>query len=167
VDTTAVFQGDAAFQAGWLKDQLAASNAVWKVVAGHHPMRSNGPHGNAGAYEGWRWVPWMSGGSLATFFEDAVCGQADLYLAGHDHTRQVLAYCGVTLVVAGTGASATRVVDRGNPVDFADAERGFTLFRLGADRGEVQLYGETGSLDGTFQLAVPSGRAQNAPEGPP
>ena len=29
-----------------LKQKLRASKAGWKIVAGHHPPRSNGHHGN-------------------------------------------------------------------------------------------------------------------------
>jgi hypothetical protein len=152
VDTNAVFQGFDSLQERWLQETLAASDAPWKVVAGHHPLRSDGPHGNAGAYEGWPYLPWLSGRSVAAFLDAAVCGRADLYLAGHDHTRQLLEACGVQLVVAGTGASGTRIVDRGNHPVFADVALGFALFTLDAAGGEVAFYGADGEVDAAFPL---------------
>lgn len=154
-DTTAVFQEGDAFQAAWVADRLDGSAAPWKVFAGHHPFRSDGPHGNAGAYEGWRWVPWVSGRSVARFYEAAVCGRADLALAGHDHTRQLLSACGADLVVSGTGASGTRIVDRGNAPVFADAELGFAWLELRADgTGEVSFHGASGAEDARFDLPL-------------
>ncbi len=155
VDTNAVFVRGGGFQASWLAERLAASEAPWKVVVGHHPLRSNGPHGDAGAYEGWRFVPWMSGRAVASFFADGVCGRADLYLGGHDHTRQLLEACGVTLVVAGTGASGTRIVDRGNTPRFADAELGFAWLELRTDGGELRFYGVDAEVDASFALPLP------------
>lgn len=153
VDTEAVFLWGDGPQGPWLRGALDASDAPWKIVVGHHPLRSDGPHGNAGAYEGWSSVPWVSGAAVRAFLEGAVCGRADLYLAGHDHTRQLLEACGTTLVVAGTGAAGTRIVDRGNAPRFADAAPGFAWLSLGTDAGELRFYGADGEVDATFALA--------------
>jgi tartrate-resistant acid phosphatase type 5 len=152
VDTTAAMVDGAAFQAAWARERLDSAPGPWAVLAGHHPLRSDGPHGNAGAYEGWRWVPYLSGAGVAELYADT-CGAADLLLAGHDHTRQVLPACGATQVVAGTGAAATRVVDRGNSPSFADAELGFAWLELGPDTGEVRFYGVSGVVDARIELA--------------
>ena len=39
--------------ATWLTDEWAGgSTGTWRIAYGHHPYLSNGPHGNAGMYEG-------------------------------------------------------------------------------------------------------------------
>ncbi|MEZ4240125.1 MAG: metallophosphoesterase [Myxococcota bacterium] len=152
LDTNAVFQFGEDFQARWLREQLDASDAPWKVVLGHHPFRSDGPHGNAGRYDGTRWVPWVSGSALRTLFDGSLCG-ADLYLAGHDHTRQLLEACGTDLVVSGTGASATEIVDNGNHPRFAEATLGAAWFELSADgSGRVVFLDADGAEEAGFEL---------------
>lgn len=61
----------------WLKHALDASTAKWKIIVAHHPL-------------------WSSG---STKFEQAhvirrellpiICGRADAYFAGHEHTSEV------------------------------------------------------------------------------
>ena len=61
----------------WLERSLAASDARWKIVIGHHPL-------------------WSSAGSkyeqarvLRRLILPALCRYADAYLAGHDHTLEL------------------------------------------------------------------------------
>jgi tartrate-resistant acid phosphatase type 5 len=153
LDTNAVFQFGEAFQARWLRERLAESSAPWKVVLGHHPYRSDGPHGNAGRYDGTRWIPWVSGSQLRALFDRELCGAADLYLAGHDHSRQVLAACGTDLVVSGAGASSTEVVDRGNDPRFARATPGAVWFELVDDgEGLIVLLDADGGEEARFPI---------------
>ena len=91
--------------AGW----LASSMTTWKIAFGHHPYFSNGSHGNAGNYDGLWYVPIAGGQGVKKFFDDNVCGKVDLYLSGHDHSRQwMVDTCkGTELAVSGAGASPT------------------------------------------------------------
>jgi hypothetical protein len=94
---------------------LPASTARWKVVFAHHPYLSNGEHGNAGSYDGLPFVPIANGAGVKSFIEDRVCGRADLYVTGHDHSLQWLeATCTragsavkTQLIVSGAGAKTT------------------------------------------------------------
>ena len=61
----------------WLEGALAASDARWKLVVGHHPI-------------------WSSAGSkfeqartLRRAILPAMCRHADVYLAGHEHTLEI------------------------------------------------------------------------------
>lgn len=85
---------------------LAASSATWKIAVGHHPYRSNGPHGNAGTYDGVL-IPPVNGAGVKEFMEQIVCGNADLYISAHDHSLQWLVpdCAGTELIVSGSGAS--------------------------------------------------------------
>ncbi|MCO4762771.1 MAG: metallophosphoesterase [Myxococcales bacterium] len=123
---------------------ITASKAMWKITFAHHPMRSNGPHGNAGCYEGAKTalipalcgiIPLASGKGVLDAYNKLVCGRVDLHFAGHDHGRQWLdksvstKHCkGVELIVSGGGAKTTKVESKSkggfefNPVHFQDAE---------------------------------------------
>jgi len=102
--------------AKWIDD----SQATWRIVFGHHPYKSNGPHGNAGSYDA---IPDKlklgSGKGIKEFAESVWCGKVDLYLSGHDHSRQWLkSTCnGTSLAISGAGASTTSLTDR-NPALF-------------------------------------------------
>jgi hypothetical protein len=139
LDTTMQMFGastDAAHQAALTQQRatvanwLATSTATWKIAVGLHSYRSNGNHGNAGAYEQLPFIPITNGQSIEDFMEDIVCGKADLSLSAHDHTLQWLkqdADClGTELVVAGTGSSTTALEDENrNPAWFQQATLGF------------------------------------------
>jgi tartrate-resistant acid phosphatase type 5 len=106
LDTTPAMFGPQPAQATAVAGWLAGSAATWKIALGHHPYRSNGSHGNAGAYEG---VPGI-GENVKALLDGGVCGKADVYLAGHDHNLQWLerspTVCGGTeLLVSGAGAT--------------------------------------------------------------
>lgn len=147
LDTDWVFFHGEEEQAAWLDGELEHSKARWKVVFGHHPYRSNGKHGNAGSYEGWSHVPYVSGAALRRLFEDHVLGAADLYVCGHDHNLQVMRHRGLPLVVSGGGMSGRPLVDRGNDLDLGSGSAGFAWVEL-ADQMTVALFDENGTLIG-------------------
>ena len=69
----------------WLGDVLANAAAdqgvVWTVLVGHHPLASNGPHGNSPGLQR----------TLVDVIERAAPGVEKLpivYLSGHDHTLE-------------------------------------------------------------------------------
>lgn len=105
---------------------LAASTSTWKIAFGHHPFLSNGPHGNAGNYDGLWWVPIAGGQGVKSFFDANICGKVDLYISGHDHSRQWLTgTCkGTELAVSGAGASSTDLPGR-NSSRYQSTELGF------------------------------------------
>ena len=124
---------------GALMDRvMEGSSATWKVVFGHHPYRSNGKHGNAGAYElGFEIGDYdLFGLDIGNIFGDGfrqwidsyVCNRADFYLSGHDHNRQWISSvpptpnlpegegtepCNTHFAVSGAGAKTTDLVGRG------------------------------------------------------
>ncbi|MFC4426768.1 metallophosphoesterase [Deinococcus navajonensis] len=76
-------------QQTWLSETLKASRARWKLVLGHHPLFSNGNHGDAGSYDRGR-VEYQRGGAVKNLYAVA-CGKADLLLSGHDHALELFA----------------------------------------------------------------------------
>jgi Calcineurin-like phosphoesterase len=84
-------------QLNWLEENLANSQATWKIVYGHHPLYSSGMHGSdRDLIE-----------RLAPLFSRY---QVQLYLSGHDHNyERTKLIDGTTYLVCG-GGSNTRPV---------------------------------------------------------
>lgn len=76
-------------QRAWLTGAVRASGARWRLVLGHHPLFSNGAHGNAGAYDRFPFG-FQQGGAVRDLY-GSVCGAADLLLSGHVHALEVFA----------------------------------------------------------------------------
>ena len=114
-----------------LRDWLAASTATWRIALGHHPYLSNGTHGNAGTYDNLGVYPVFDGRTVYDFFNEAVCGNVDVYLCGHDHSRQWLAdTCrGTELIVSGAGSSVTALPGQ-NKAHFQRSTLGFVYITI-------------------------------------
>lgn len=76
-------------QGEWLRSQLAASTAVWKVVVFHHAAYSSGLHGST-TYMRWPFKEWG----------------ADAVISGHDHTYERLMVDGIPYFVNGLGGAS-------------------------------------------------------------
>lgn len=91
----------------------AQEKKKWYIVMGHHPFLSNGKHGNAGKYDGLSAPYFASGSFVKSFLKKNVCGKAQFYFSGHDHSLQVIdgniAGCDTQLVVSGSGASGSKL----------------------------------------------------------
>jgi len=143
-------------QQDWIDDQIAASDAPWKVAMGHHPYYSNGEHGNAGNYEGFPWPPQLSGDDVEEVIEESLCGQVDLYLCGHDHNRQwVTPTCGPAqnpthFIVSGAAAKTTDFAyhSGGNDVYWEnDVTPGFLIVEVTADTMHTEFFDENGTME--------------------
>jgi hypothetical protein len=150
LDTPAMMWGrDVESQAEWLADQVAQSDASWKIAFGHHPYRSNGQHGNAGNYDGVPFVPFLGGAPVRDFMEDSVCGNIDVYFAGHDHTRQWLEpACGTELIVSGAAAKLTPLEHRdNNPTHYEDdSVPGFMWAEIQGNRFHGVFFDQDGNV---------------------
>ncbi|MFO0573511.1 MAG: metallophosphoesterase [Polyangia bacterium] len=114
-----------------LRDWLASSTATWRIAMGHHPYLSNGTHGNAGTYDNLGVYPIFDGRTVFDFFNESVCGNVDVYLCGHDHSRQWLAdTCrGTELIVSGAGSSVTALPGQ-NKAHFQKSTLGFVYITI-------------------------------------
>jgi len=133
----------------WLNEALLSSEAGWNIAFGHHTLRSNGSHGNAGEYENIRDPELLSAGMhVLEFFENTVCGKADLYLSGHDHNLQwVGPYCGTEVIVSGAASKLRGLQDRENETLFEyEDERGFAWFEIVDDTLFGAFYDVNGAL---------------------
>jgi predicted phosphodiesterase len=115
-------------QQEWLSRQLQKPKNGHRVVFGHFPVHSSGQHGD---------TPYMRD-TIAPQF----CGQADIYMSGHDHHLEHLKTdCGVHLVLSGAGAES-REVSPSNPRSlFAASKIGFSyLSRTAGSELNVQYF---------------------------
>ncbi|CAM3517917.1 Calcineurin-like phosphoesterase domain-containing protein [Deinococcus saxicola] len=78
-----------AAQREWLTQSLQRSSARWKLVLGHHPLFSNGKHGDAGRYDGLPFA--FQRGDAVRDLYGLACGGADMLLSGHVHALEVFA----------------------------------------------------------------------------
>ncbi|MGW0173543.1 metallophosphoesterase [Rhodococcus sp. NPDC003322] len=134
-------------QRAWLDAALASSTAKWKIAVTHHPYLSNGPHGDAGKYDGIPVEP-MNGVHAKRFFEDHVVGRCHFILSGHDHSLQILeptaASKGTRQIVSGASAKnshgkAGAEVDRRNLFqNYTDV--GFMVMDLAPDAVTIRVY---------------------------
>ena len=119
--------GGADEQLRCLGEARNGSTTSWNIAYAHHPYISNGSHGNAGAYEGIEGIPVISGDTMKDFVEEGVCGEMDVFFAGHDHQLEWLEpTCGTEFIVSGAGSKTRSMVDRGAPSLFVyDETPGF------------------------------------------
>ncbi|MCX4244989.1 metallophosphoesterase [Paraliomyxa miuraensis] len=137
-------------QRDWMATEMAASTAYWKIAVAHHPYLSNGEHGNAGNYEGIPGLPFISGVDVKDFVDDFVCGNAQVYISGHDHNRQVFdPVCGTYFFVSGASSKTSDFVFRDdNPTQWGDDQReGFLWVQIAGHDLTATFYDLDGNLD--------------------
>ena len=153
LDTNAQLYGLDKEQRQDVSQWLSNAHTTWKIAFGHHPYKSNGPHGNAGQYDVFAGIPIASGEKVKTFAEDIWCGKVDVYLSGHDHSRQWLDTdcAGTKLIVSGAGSTTTAL--RGNnPALFQQATLGFLYVRIEGNKLTGQFIDAHGNIEFTHSL---------------
>jgi len=127
-------------QIAFLREQLAALPADrWKVVCAHHPLFSNGLHGDIGPLQR-MWGQWLKDHGV------------DFYLCGHDHDLQHLQVPGwqTSFLLVG-GASDPRPMRRDDRGPFARGIAGFAHLRFTADRAEITFIDGDGDTAHAFE----------------
>lgn len=141
-------------------EAIEAGTRPWRIGFGHHPFLSNGAHGNAGHYDGLLPIaPVLPGQTVERFYEDTLCGELDVYFAGHDHNRQWLSVeCGMLHVVSGAGAEVAPLAFRdANAYAYADAsEPGFLWVEILGDVLHGRFYDADGNVDFEAEFTRPS-----------
>ena len=131
----------------------------WRIGYGHHEYLSNGPHGNAGWYDGLNPdIPQFSGIGLKELFDEKLCGELDLYLCGHDHHREwFVETCeGTQLIVSGAGAKL-RDFENDQPVHFGDdTTEGFVWIEIHNSDLRLQFWDKFGVMnyEGAFSRSA-------------
>jgi hypothetical protein len=124
-------------QLAWLEAQLAGPRRRFTVVIAHHPIYSNGRHGDTDHLVR-DWAPLLER------------HRVHVYLAGHDHDLQHLELAGrfTSFVISGGGGARTRpLAKQDRPVPFARDCLGFTHLQA---RPDGLVFSHHGVDGGTF-----------------
>jgi tartrate-resistant acid phosphatase type 5 len=120
-------------QAMWLDRELSRSSAKWKIVYGHHPIYSYGPHGPAADLQQ----------SLLPLLKN----RAHLYLFGHEHVVQDLKpEAGVHFMDAPAGGQAARPAKSGPLTIHSDSFHGFVTLDISRELIKVNFVDMDGKI---------------------
>lgn len=162
LDTSRLFHDkDTQDQVQFIRDTVKANQTSknpkkWIVAVSHHPYLSNGPHGNAGRYDGVP-LPPFSGSIIKSVIENEICPHAQLVLSGHDHSLQTLAAkgaCGKTLFVVSGGGASTTKLKGSNPALFQKSMLGFTRLHFNDTRVRISHIGKDGKVEHQHDLPI-------------
>lgn len=136
---------DTAAQFKWMKHQLESSDDEWKLVIGHHPIYTAGPHKNTSEL-------------IDRFKPVFVQNNTDFYISGHDHSLQHLHVPEepVHYLVSGGGSQATRVSHH-DYKEFARAIPGFIIMTLYPGEARLYFYNKFGKLIYNQEIVNPTG----------
>lgn len=119
-------------QQPWLREALAASQAPWKVVVGHHPIYSSGHYGNDD----------VARDRLAPLFRNS---GVQLYINGHEHNyERSRPINGTTYLVVGGGGAHLRSIKPGPTSARALSVHSFAELTAGRDTLEIQAWDASG-----------------------
>jgi hypothetical protein len=124
-------------QLAFIDHELAdRRGATWMIACAHHPLFSNGAHGDNGVLQ----TTW------GRLFQEH---HLDFYVAGHDHDLQQLQLPNLTttFLMVGGGGATTRPMLRDSRGPFSDPHVGFTHLRLTPTLATVTY---VNGLDGTI-----------------
>jgi hypothetical protein len=119
----------------WIKDVLENSECKWKIVCGHYPIISTGPHILSQQLQEF----------LKPLFNDY---RVDFYLSGHDHNLQHLIEANTQYIIAGAFSSFSFDYDKSNKrlCKFVSKEAGFVKFEIRKNTIFVEFIGVHGKL---------------------
>jgi acid phosphatase len=130
-------------QTRWLDHELGASEASWKLVIGHHTLRSGGSkHGETE--------------EVIELIEPLLQKhRVQAYINGHDHDLQHIRRGGVDYVCTGAG-SEVRPVQSVQGTLFCAARSGFTSLTSSAESLDLEFRDYTGAV--LYRSTVPHSR---------
>jgi tartrate-resistant acid phosphatase type 5 len=102
-------------QVAWMESELKKPRAAWTLAFGHHPLYSNGPHGDTADLIA-AWGPLFQKYGVAAYF------------CGHDHDLQHLEFDGVTtsFVVSGGGGASISKLKKPDRKIYSQSINGFS-----------------------------------------
>ncbi len=135
-------QEEGAVQLAWADSILDASRDAWVVAYGHHPLASGGRH--------------EASGSLEDALYPLLGGRTAIYLAGHNHSTELLELdAGILQGVCGAGGGLDNPYRVGVTPQTLSAftNGGWCFLKIWPDLLAVELYDRGGGLQ--FRRLVP------------
>ena len=129
--------------------RLASSSAVWKIMVGHHPPRSNGAHGN--------------NTEIMQHLEPLMVRyEVAAYFAGHDHNLEHLQLKenGLNIFVSGGGSDCDRGFDTDIDSKYQYPNQGFAAATVSSKELKVSYYTLDSGMNAAYTATIlaPSGK---------
>jgi len=117
----------------WITAQLSQNQSPWKIVYGHHPVFSNGLHGDT---------------ELLVKNLNPLLDQhkVDFYISGHDHDKELITSNHTKYIICGTGAKL-RAITAGSNTIFAKSSLGFGYLHLTATEAIFRFINTNGKVE--------------------
>ncbi|MDR2186945.1 MAG: metallophosphoesterase [Azonexus sp.] len=132
-------------QASLIRESFAdkTRGPIWKIVAGHHPIKSFGKHYGENI---------KGAASIAAALKDA---GVDLYLSGHDHNQQLIAADGdpLYLISGGGGGSLYKIRQTSPELRFAREGHGFVSIHADAASLSIDLLDKAPRVLAAYRIA--------------
>lgn len=117
----------------WLEKELSRSNALWKIVFGHHQIYSAGVYG-------------MNEPFIKLFTPLFQKYKVPLYINGHEHSyERTRSINGTTYMITGSGAG-TRPVGRSEWTEYSASRLCFAAYDVYSDRILISAIGTDNSV---------------------
>jgi len=140
IDTNLTVSGKDEEMLIWLKKALSESNAKWKIVVGHHMIRSHGVYGDQ---------KFMLKKLKPILDKFAV----DMYLSGHDHDLQLIKHPDDTFFQAISGAGGgSRDTSWGVNTIFSATNGGFMGLTIANALLYIEFFDKNGEIHYTHAI---------------
>lgn len=136
-------------QQAWMESELKKPRAAWTLAFGHHPLYSNGPHGDSQELID-AWGPLFQKHGVAAYF------------CGHDHDLQHLEFEGVStsFVVSGGGGASITQLKKPERKPYSESSYGFSHLTVTKDKlvlrhlneEQKQLHAFSRAPDGSVKI---------------
>lgn len=129
-------------QMEWLSRVLQQKTTAWRIVVGHHPLRSYGHYGD---------TPWLVNNVLPILR----AGNVHVYASGHDHDQQIVVHPGDGIVSLVTGAGGgCRSTRWGQHTVAAATNGGFTVADFDLHHMRMSLISAEGRIMGSHTISA-------------
>ena len=129
----------------YFKEKILESNADWKVLYGHHTYRSVSGHGNAEDI-------------LEEFLNKLFSlNKIDLYMCGHDHTKQHIIKDNLHLLVSGAGGKpydyVTNLKNMGDcKLNCLSKNLGVGVLKFKKNKADIEFYDDDNKLEYLYSI---------------
>jgi hypothetical protein len=133
-------------EAEFLAASAQSSQALWKIVIAHHPVRNYGSHGE-------------SEGMQSTILPALLAARIDLYISGHEHNQQVIQRPGEpTFLISGAGGKPTYPLQdtHGEFLRGYSVENGYSILVFDESTFYIDMYGLNDEPLQRFELNPPN-----------
>jgi hypothetical protein len=147
-------------QKAWLDSELAKPRGTWTLCCAHHPLFSNGAHGDNGVLQQ-EWGPLL------------VKHHVDFYICGHDHDLQHLQIPKwfTTFLLVGGGGAGTRPMRHDDRGPLSRDTHGFANLTFAGDLATVRYVNDAGETlhlftrdkSGTVKVQIAGGDDKATP----